>query len=288
MKCKKYGFTLVELLTVLAIIALLAGILIPSLTMVRNIARETKQKAQLAAIDQALMAFRSDYGDYPPSGPRDQTNQPYCGAQKLTEALLGWDLLGFHPQSVWRADGLDAGGGQGTYDPPNPGDVSLNERVGPYLDVATANAFRLGDNSLRPQDPYGLFNNSAPLNPDRFVLCDSFGAKKITVGGKTVKAGTPILYYRANTSKNTIEGVDPKYRIYNYYDNRALIALGRMTDGEEHPLRLGVMYQNFYDYITDPKVTARPWPYRADSYILISAGADGLYGTSDDITNFGN
>ena len=27
-------------------------------------------------------------------------------------------------------------------------------------------------------------------------------------------------------------------------------------------------------------------PYRAQSYILISAGKDGLYGTSDDITNF--
>jgi hypothetical protein len=41
-------------------------------------------------------------------------------------------------------------------------------------------------------------------------------------------------------------------------------------------------------YIQDPKVTARPWPYRPDSYLLISAGADGLYGTPDDICNFGN
>ena len=29
-----------------------------------------------------------------------------------------------------------------------------------------------------------------------------------------------------------------------------------------------------------------PRPYRADSYILISAGYDGLYGTRDDICNF--
>jgi hypothetical protein len=34
-------------------------------------------------------------------------------------------------------------------------------------------------------------------------------------------------------------------------------------------------------------VQARPWPYRSDSYLLISAGADGLYGTDDDIRNFG-
>ena len=27
-------------------------------------------------------------------------------------------------------------------------------------------------------------------------------------------------------------------------------------------------------------------PYRADSYILMSAGFDGLYGTKDDVFNF--
>ena len=29
-------------------------------------------------------------------------------------------------------------------------------------------------------------------------------------------------------------------------------------------------------------------PYNADSYILMSAGRDGLFGTSDDIYNFGH
>jgi hypothetical protein len=38
--------------------------------------------------------------------------------------------------------------------------------------------------------------------------------------------------------------------------------------------------------LRDPKITATKWPYRPDSYILISAGADGLYGTQDDVTNF--
>ncbi len=62
--------------------------------------------------------------------------------------------------------------------------------------------------------------------------------------------------------------------------------LKRIKDDKDHPLE---QTADFYDYITDPKATGasgRDWPYRADSYILISAGADGLYGTSDDITNF--
>jgi len=281
------GFTLVELLTVLGIIALLVGLLLPALGWVRRVARETKQKVQLTTIGLALEAFKNDYGDYPNS---DSLNDPdYSGAQILCEALLGWDLLGFHPYSHFVSDG----GGIYSND-----EVNLRERRGPYLELATANAFRLGDNSSR-LDPDGLFADTTPLNPDTFVLCDAFGVKPITIGIKTVKAGTPILYYRANTSSKTIDPPDPhQARIYNVLDNYDLIALNRMTDGKPHPLGEGVShpmwdpkYARFYKYIMDTKVTMASlihWPYRPDSYILISAGADGLYGTSDDITNFGN
>lgn len=34
------------------------------------------------------------------------------------------------------------------------------------------------------------------------------------------------------------------------------------------------------------KITTMSRPYRAETYILISAGEDGLYGTMDDICNF--
>ena len=45
----------------------------------------------------------------------------------------------------------------------------------------------------------------------------------------------------------------------------------------------------FYTNIADPRAstTDSRVAYRPDSYILISAGADGFYGTSDDIHNFG-
>jgi hypothetical protein len=48
---------------------------------------------------------------------------------------------------------------------------------------------------------------------------------------------------------------------------------------------------DFENMILNRQVTRDPTvdikrPYRAQSYILISAGKDGLYGTSDDITNF--
>jgi prepilin-type N-terminal cleavage/methylation domain-containing protein len=291
----KSGFTIVELLTVVAILALLIGVLLPALTYVRRSAKEAQQKVQLTTIDLALTTFKNDDGDYPRSD-WIQPNGDYCGAQKLCEALLGWDLLGFHPKSAWRADGLDENGGEWTYDPEKVrGDDTLHERKGPYLELATANAFRLGNISI---DEPGLFNIFSPLAPRTFVLCDVFGVRIITLAnGKIVKAGTPILYYRANTSSKKMYPVDhpefdPENSIYNAYDNFVLIDLGTVTsDGSQgRPHQLGdndgaYFYEPEYKVI-DPKVTARPWPYRPDSYILISAGSDGFYGTADDITNF--
>jgi len=293
-KKKDKGLTMIELLLVLGIIALLVGLLVPALSAVKTMAKETKQKAQFSTIELALTAFKNDYGDYPPSSD-DFGAGSYCGAQTLSEALLGWDLLGFHPRSAWRVDGLDAGGGAGTYDPAqtrdNNGDGvpdTLSERKEPYLDVATTPAFKL----------YDVFGIEPPVG-NTFVICDAFPTKKVVLrGGKTAKAGAPILYYKADTSQKTIRD------IYDVDHNVAIVTYKEIADNRRHPLGNGPYPQpftnqldffygiasargEFVGYIQDAKVTARPWPYRPDSYILISAGVDGLYGTGDDITNFG-
>jgi hypothetical protein len=103
--------------------------------------------------------------------------------------------------------------------------------------------------------------------------------------------GTPILYYKANTASKVLDATNPDTSIYNFRDNFPLVSLGAVADAakpvsqrRQHPLA-DINY--FYNYILDPKVQARAWPHRPDSYLLISAGADGLYGTKDDICNFG-
>lgn len=282
---KAKAFTLVELLTVIGIIALLVGLLMPAFTVIRNSAKEAKQKAQLTMISLALYTFKNDYGDYPPSNwmnpPPNLGPMDYCGAQKLTEALLGRDLLGFHPRTDWSATSP-------LFYPLTPISAqNQSERKGLYLELATTNVFRLSD-------LYGPVLATNPLNPDTFLICDFFGKKKVTlVPGGTAKAGTPILYYRAKTSSKNIHLMPLNNRIYNAHDNQRLVELGSITKdgapGTPHPLgNTAGMYQNFYNYIRDPKVTAAQRPYRPDSFLLISAGIDGLYGTPDDISNFRN
>ena len=318
-KTRTSGLTVIEILVVVGIIALLVGLLLPAVHTVQKMAKEVKQKAQFTSIELGLAAFKSDYGDYPPSSwwnpdpTGTATRQDYCGAQKLSEALLGWDLLGFHPDSGWRADGLDRAGGPLAYDPLKVNAaVSLDKRKGRYVELEHANVFQLGDSVPGARD--GLFPDTSnisgtnvPLAARTYVMCDVFTVndRKILTNASTlavpgvaaqmVSPGTPILYYKANPASKVHADaqVDPQFRIYNVRDNWPLVSLGMVADALK-PLGTGTRRMHpladanyFYEYIRDPKIQARPWPYRPDSYLLISAGADGIYGTHDDIRNFG-
>jgi len=103
---KRSGLTVIEILVVVGIIALLAGMLIPAASTVRKMAKEVKQRAQLTAIELGLAAFKNDYGDYPPSDPyswlRNVTDvQNSSGAQKLAEALgLGFPRRRGEPMAI--------------------------------------------------------------------------------------------------------------------------------------------------------------------------------------------
>lgn len=64
----RHGWTLVELLVVVAISALLLGIMLPSLAKARLAAQVVNAHADLRSIDQALLMYQQDHrGDLPPT-----------------------------------------------------------------------------------------------------------------------------------------------------------------------------------------------------------------------------
>jgi len=238
---------------------------------------DVKQMAQFNTLHAAIELYANEFEGYPPSDANDLTGVPYCGAMRLTEAMKGQDLLGFHSLSVYRADGMDVNGRAPLYcrDSREPDPDNLKLRRGPYLRAESTDAFRLAD-------IYGK-DNTGPFPGDTFVLCDVFECQRPS--GK--KTGMPILYYRANPSGTAHDGDNPDNpeNIYRYMDNQVLIALG--VPGEPNQVHPLSDPRCFYRRTKNTKNKKVAEPYRRDTFILISAGYDGLYGTKDDICNFG-
>jgi prepilin-type N-terminal cleavage/methylation domain-containing protein len=278
------GFTLVEMLTTLAVIGILVALLIPALNMVRGAAELARQRAQFHSIEIALEAFRTDFGDYPPSAANlNEWPSDYSGAQVLAEAVVGRDLYGFNPLSEFYADGRDAldeplywkemeddGWSQAEIE------ANLKSRKGPYLELEVANPVKLDD----------IFDDTSPLGGDTYILADKF--EKVIHKSTRKRTGMPILYYKADTSKFSHDDAlcdadeSVNQNTYNYAHNEPLVLLDPPFETTASMFDAAT----FYNAIKNPNFTDPVRPYRAESFILMSAGPDGEYGTEDDVFNF--
>jgi len=223
--------------------------------------------------------------------------------------MVGLDMLGFHPASGFRADGRNLRdesdpdedpwmqpfivyhAGENDEDYPAFGETAkenVDNRKGPYIDLENANAYRM-------EDVYRLLEGESTedFKKDSLVLCDVYTDKRAHSAKKT---GAPILYYKARvqyTYQDYDEDTDPEgfgieNDIYYYTDNQNLLELGMPSDQTiDHLVSDGINdWLDFENMILNTQVTSVNRPYCADSYILISAGKDGMYGTADDIFNF--
>ena len=133
----------------------------------------------------------------------------------------------------------------------------------------------------------------------RFVLCDEYARATNRGAVGPSKIGMPVLYYKADISGFAHDFANPlnPQNTYDYKDNIDLITLGLPWDAtktELHPLDENSTVGDplggdtlFYKITQNPNIKILSGrPYRPDSYILISAGYDGQYGTRDDIFNF--
>jgi prepilin-type N-terminal cleavage/methylation domain-containing protein len=74
------GFTLLELLTAVAIIGILMGLLLTAVNVAKDSARRAKTKVELAEIVLAIKAYQAEYGRYPigPAGNGPATEVTYA------------------------------------------------------------------------------------------------------------------------------------------------------------------------------------------------------------------
>ncbi|MBN1844735.1 MAG: type II secretion system protein [Sedimentisphaerales bacterium] len=273
MNGKRKGFTLVELLTVIAIIALLLSLAVPALNEARMRARIVGDQASLRVVNNAVENFANDMTYYPDSdqrhmllvqGGQDNTNWDQ-GAHRLFEALAGMDYIGYQKDHYYNTN-VDG----------KPIDINdaVTERWGPYVKLESV---KIG--TMQDAHPGGENWAAGNNNP---VFMDTLDAREPRA----------ILYYRAHASKTLLP------QIFNYADNQLIT---QDTIGGDPYYEDFDAPEEFYKFVWNPDTgyppggsTAGPAsytnpsarPYNMDSFILINAGRDHEYGTADDITNF--
>lgn len=334
---RRAAFTLVELMTVVAIIVLLIGILVPALSAARRQAKNTATAGMLSALERGCELFKTELKNYPVSrGPNPFENQNTIramGAQWLAMQLVGVDSRGFVEPTLKNDSGATPGDRDGVINDVDWNDwYSLNPtrqytRLGPYADVDSSKSIRSVVSYLEENPSLGDTNLIAPGMKDE-TNDWSLGRLPFFVDPH----GYPVLYYRANANTDApfttgIPGQDFVVGHYDQSDNAwftgsdgangrwpindngwfltgttaiatkyngfasALGDFGYVQDQTTWPLP-----RTFAEFFCDESVYANTerndqgllQPYKPDSFVLISAGNDGIYGTGDDITNFGS
>lgn len=79
------GFTLLELLVVMAIIAILAGLILSTAGGIQKKAARSRAEAEIAAMSAALESYKADNGDYPES--TNFPNNSVSASNSLYKAL---------------------------------------------------------------------------------------------------------------------------------------------------------------------------------------------------------
>ena len=303
--CRDRGFTLVELLVTIGIIVVLVGLLVPVVGKVRLAAQEASTKNFISQIASACENYQLTFRAYPGPLSNDQVNAAGSGATApvITGVPMPGQITGTENCVLGLLGGIQATTGSGgavtyTYDPALVG---------------------VGPNSLNPRQPkrYPAFIDakylSSATGPKTGHFGGEFGEANDTIIPEFVDQfpnALPILYLRArtgavangtrnatNNSVITESSASSQYtlgQITGY--TAALPSQGLKTLGFATPfvpLDPKVMPYDAYGYFASPASVAGATPDQTlarqkDSFILISAGKDRVYGTPDDITNFGS
>jgi prepilin-type N-terminal cleavage/methylation domain-containing protein len=228
------GFTLVEMLVVIAIIALLLAALLPAFSSVKTSAKKAQTTAYFTALDTGISSYRAEQplgGSLPPSASdapvdnlqkiaipsADSASSPMdvAGAHLLAMAMIGADGLGTpgfkdlsSPADGFWWDNTNKNRDTGAYYVDPTTGKEKHPRYGPYVDEKMRDRAKslkdLADKGglLNPDDAGLAVRGESPL----LLFVDSWDH--------------PILYYKSSPASNRMVTILPGTPgIYRQEDN---------------------------------------------------------------------
>ena len=105
---KRGGFSLIELMVVIAIIAILSGLIFVGVGRAKESARRTKAKVQIKQLEKAFMAYHDEYGEWPKGligydNASDDQMEYLTGIQlgeNAARLLRGEDIEDLNPREI--------------------------------------------------------------------------------------------------------------------------------------------------------------------------------------------
>jgi type II secretory pathway pseudopilin PulG len=273
------------MMTVVGILALLVGILLPALVHVYGRASKTRVAADFGAISTALEAYRQDFGDY----PRANSGYPNTGFGTLGFALVGPGPAAGAPPTFDNSLTYDPGAvvssGVATYIclRPSSGNAVTNNYYWALFfgwhDGADGPGFRTGTGTIDTNGD-GIPDSGVPTGRTwgPYMSADHM---KVNGAGLIDHTGNPILYFPANkkanpTLPNGFVGAVSQ-SMFNANDN---FEQARRS-GEPNGVVLDRIRLMFGDYNLNGQIDSGNSPTEVpppQGYVLWSAGSDGVLG----------
>jgi prepilin-type N-terminal cleavage/methylation domain-containing protein len=316
------GFTLLELLVVIGIIVVLIGLLLPAASGVRKQAQATNTRAQIGQLSAQIQAYFGDFNAFPGPIPNTQLREMGPSTNGITlAAASGSD--GMFGNRITMAENLYLGlmGGlrpltattfEYSHEIAGLGPRALGstpKKLSPYgenTDITARTVSGIisgdfkdesgdGDDTAIPEF-IDRFPNAMPLLYLRARTGIQTAPGAVVVSATAKGAGAAqydLTQVSPYTSKDAAEGyigdgktddrvprvpVGKKFYEHGFTSADAPVATATTASGQPYPYNINAALRH---------PTVANTPKQKDGYILISAGIDRVYGTKDDITNFG-
>lgn len=134
------GFTLIELMVVIVILGILAGLIVPRIMDRPDEAKQMKARMQIESIETALKLYKLDNGNYPTTeqGLQALVEPPQTGDVPRNWKKGGYLEKGRVPKDPWGNDFVYLSPGiQGEYDIVSYGGDGVPEGEGANRDIAS-------------------------------------------------------------------------------------------------------------------------------------------------------